>query len=136
MFLRFTPQEKRLFLFVIATFLLGSVIRYGHHLRTTHVAVQLDSLDRVFLARADSIEKTGNVRYADPAEVHMDTVKLNINKATIQELQALPGIGPVLAGRIVDARADSAFRQVESVLRVNGIGPKLFASIHDRICIE
>lgn len=51
--------------------------------------------------------------------------KLDINRATIQELQALPGIGGVLAQRVVEyRRAHGPFQTVEGLKNVKGIGPK------------
>jgi competence protein ComEA len=51
--------------------------------------------------------------------------RLDINRATTQELQTLPGIGEVLAQRVVEYRsAHGPFRTVEGLLKVKGIGPK------------
>ncbi|MCL6499729.1 MAG: helix-hairpin-helix domain-containing protein [Firmicutes bacterium] len=50
---------------------------------------------------------------------------VSVNLATAEELQRLPGIGPVLARRIVEDRArNGQYRQVEDLLRVKGIGRK------------
>jgi competence ComEA-like helix-hairpin-helix protein len=50
---------------------------------------------------------------------------LDINTAGAEALQSLPGIGPVLAGRIVAEReAHGPFRAPDDLLRVPGIGPK------------
>lgn len=50
--------------------------------------------------------------------------RVNLNRAGVAELDALPGIGPGLAQRIVDyRRAHGPFRRVEDLLRVPGIGP-------------
>lgn len=52
---------------------------------------------------------------------------IDLNRATASQLDALPGIGPVLAGRIVEQRArQGAFRSVDELLAVRGIGPRLF----------
>lgn len=53
--------------------------------------------------------------------------KININTATKEELEALPGIGPVMAGRIVRHRKISgAFRTVEELVVIRGISRRLF----------
>ena len=55
---------------------------------------------------------------------------LDLNAATAAELDALPGIGPVLAARIVEHRRQhGAFRSVEELLSVPGIGPRLLARL-------
>lgn len=58
------------------------------------------------------------------------TWKLDPNEATAQALEGLPRIGPTLARRIVDARADGRFRSAEDLRdRVRGIGPATLARI-------
>ena len=55
---------------------------------------------------------------------------LNLNVATAAELEALPGVGPVLAGRIVDWReANGPFPSVEILGEVTGIGDALLAQL-------
>lgn len=50
---------------------------------------------------------------------------LEINRATAAELELLPGVGPSLARRLVDARARAGgFRDERDLLRVRGLGPK------------
>lgn len=50
---------------------------------------------------------------------------VSLNLATAEELERLPGIGPVLARRIVEDRGrHGQYRRVEDLLRVKGIGPK------------
>ena len=62
---------------------------------------------------------------------------LNINTATIPELDELPGIGPVLAQRIVDYRTTyGGYKAVEELLKVNGIGDAKLMEILDLITVE
>ena len=62
---------------------------------------------------------------------------LDLNTATAEELTALPGIGEVLAGRIVAYREEvGAFTSVEELLQVDGIGEKRFEAIRDYITLE
>jgi competence protein ComEA len=50
---------------------------------------------------------------------------LDLNRATAQDLDALPGIGPALAQRIVDYRqAHGPFKKIEDLREVSGIGPQ------------
>ncbi|WP_455245997.1 ComEA family DNA-binding protein [Petrachloros mirabilis] len=63
--------------------------------------------------------------------------KLNLNVATEQEIESLPGIGPVLAGRIVEYRQSrGAFRNVGQLRHVKGIGKKKFDRIRTLISVS
>ena len=61
---------------------------------------------------------------------------LDINRATARELEGLPGIGPTLAGRIVDYRQrKGGFQSINELKLVPGIGPKRFAALKDMVTI-
>jgi competence protein ComEA len=63
--------------------------------------------------------------------------KININTASANELEALPGIGPTLAQRMVDHRlANGPFSRPEDIKKVKGIGDGIFAQIKDLIAVE
>ncbi|MEW5976814.1 MAG: helix-hairpin-helix domain-containing protein [Acidobacteriota bacterium] len=60
--------------------------------------------------------------------------RLNINRASVEELQTLPGIGPVLAGRIVEYRQKNPpFRKVEELLIIKGISKRKLEAIRSQI---
>jgi competence protein ComEA len=62
--------------------------------------------------------------------------KININTATIAELESLPRIGPKVAQRIIDYRTQNGpFKKVEDLMKVQGIGEKIFNQLKDRITI-
>ena len=59
-----------------------------------------------------------------------DSSLLDLNTATIYDLEELPEIGPVLAQRILDYReANGGFVSVEELKNVDGIGDKIFESV-------
>ena len=61
---------------------------------------------------------------------------VNINTASAEELQILKGIGPVTADKIVSYRESyGAFKTIEDLKEVNGIGEKTFADIKDDISV-
>ena len=65
-----------------------------------------------------------------------DTKKVNINTATAEQLQLIPGIGPVLAQKIVDHREENGpFQDVSELTNVDGIGPKTLQNIFKFITV-
>lgn len=59
---------------------------------------------------------------------------VNVNTASPEELETLPGIGEVLAQRIVEYReAHGPFKSPEDLLKIKGIGPKTLEKFRDRI---
>ena len=62
--------------------------------------------------------------------------KVDVNRAGVEELTSLPGIGPALAKRIVEYRQENGpFRSVDDLMAVKGIGPKLLGKIRDRVTV-
>jgi competence protein ComEA len=56
--------------------------------------------------------------------------RLSINRVSANELEDLPGIGPVLAARIVEYRNEKGgFKTLEELKEVKGVGAKLYARI-------
>lgn len=61
---------------------------------------------------------------------------VNINTASIEELKALPGIGDVLAGRIVDYRqTNGPFRTIDQLGEIKGISPKLVETLRPLVTV-
>lgn len=54
---------------------------------------------------------------------------IDINRASVEELQKLPGVGPALAKRIVEERGKKDFSSIDDLMRVSGIGSKTIARI-------
>lgn len=69
------------------------------------------------------------VRSATPVNPSPSTDKINLNTATQEQLEQLPGIGPTLARAIITAREQQTFTSVEDLKRVNGIGNKKLEAI-------
>jgi competence protein ComEA len=67
----------------------------------------------------------------------VETPHLNINTATVQELQLLPRVGPALAQRIVEFReSNGAFKSPEELMRVRGVGEKSYALLKPYLAVS
>jgi len=67
----------------------------------------------------------------EPEEEEHEEGKIDINHASQAQLETLPGIGPVLAQRIIEGRP---YATIEDIMDVSGIGPVTFEAIKDLIC--
>lgn len=62
--------------------------------------------------------------------------KININTASVSELQKLPQIGEVVAQRIIDHREKHGkFEKIEEIMKIKGIGEKTFLKLKDLITV-
>jgi len=62
--------------------------------------------------------------------------KVNLNTATLEQLQTLPGVGPAIAKSIAEYRTKvGKFSKIEDILNVKGIGEKKFQRMKDRLAI-
>ena len=84
----------------------------------------------VYAASRGSSSSRSTARSAPPR----NTGPIAINRASAKELEALDGIGPVLAERIIAYRnANGPFVTLEALLEVSGIGPAKFAQFKEKI---
>lgn len=59
--------------------------------------------------------------------------KVNLNEASQQELESLPGVGPKLAKQIIKARQQKPFTSLADLDKVPGVGPSLLEKLRDRV---
>lgn len=85
-----------------------------------------------------TVPKPGEAVAADvgaAAEAGVPGGKVNLNLATPAQLEELPGVGPVLAGRIVAHRQKGRFTSPRQLMEVSGFGPKKYESLKDQITV-
>jgi competence protein ComEA len=109
-------------------------------LSSINLARPLTDGERVYIPRRGEVPPAG-VAPPDPSGgggggSGNASAKVNINTASASELEQLPGIGEVIAQRIVDYRTQHGpFKTVRDLLKVEGIGEKKFESIQDHVTV-
>ena len=84
----------------------------------------------------ETIPVEGDTSSEGPQEVLVEK-SVNLNTATLEELDLLPGVGPAIAQRIIDYREqNSGFYDIEEIMEVSGIGEKTFAKLEAYITVE
>lgn len=128
-----TPAERRGAMVVVGLLALGAIQDLWRATRPLPTAlggrpgIVAPSADPASGPRADGVAP------GDGSPLRAGTL-LDLNRATAADLEALPGVGPVLAGRIVAHRErHGAFRHPDELLAVRGIGPRLLARLRDRV---
>src|SRR5262249_13574036 len=76
-----------------------------------------------------------NSRSGGKKEALTAGIVIDVNRATVADLQRLPGIGPVLAQRIIAERDKRPFSTIEDLRRVSGIGPKTLEKLRPYITV-
>jgi len=71
-----------------------------------------------------------------PAEAADAGGQIDVNRATAAELDALPGIGPVIAQRIVDYRAENGpFASVDALVDIQGISARMVEELRPLVTV-
>ncbi len=61
---------------------------------------------------------------------------VNLNTATVDQLESLPGVGPATAKRILEYRQKiGGFKKIEELMNVRGIGEKAFLRLKPRVTV-
>lgn len=103
-----TGREKKVLLAIAALILLGGVLRY--------------------------FSVAAKIPYAVADKPKIQSTPVNVNTAVVQELQALPGIGPSTAMLIVQYRVEhGAFKTTQDLRNVKGLGEKKLQALQGKI---
>ena len=109
--------------------------------KSVNLAQQLSDGVKLYIPFRNEVDKVGKVEEVDKGIVAGEQTsifsqetqgKININTASISQLDSLSGIGPAYAQRIIDSRP---FSKIEDIMNVTGIGEKTFEKIKDQISV-
>lgn len=93
-------------------------------------------------AKQEDLKDVNNTKDIENAEIKnentaKDSSKININTATLEELDKLPGVGEATANKIISHREENGqFKNIEDIKNVNGIGDKKFENMKELICVN
>jgi competence ComEA-like helix-hairpin-helix protein len=152
-------KEKIVLVFLLSAFLIGTILKYSDWKRP--VVFDYTNRDRQFedlaknsfteLGKAPAGEEkklraADIIKFADSLYYIKDdkrdkssltNIRVNINTALAGDLTGLPGIGAVIAERIIEYREiHGPYRKIEEIMNVKGIGDRKFESIKENIFIE
>jgi competence ComEA-like helix-hairpin-helix protein len=127
----FTPQERRIVVFLVAALLVGSAVS----LYRRHQSYGPSQISVTSQRPTDGDQGPDSTEWAK--EKSQPTEKVDINNATEKQLQSLPGIGSHLAQRIVEHRnVHGPFSSPQDITAVRGIGQKTLLRFCDLIICE
>jgi competence protein ComEA len=107
--------------------------RRGAALDALNLAAPLADGTQILVPRREASESAGSATSVDGGATPS---KVNINSASAVELEALPGIGEVIAQEILDYRtANGPFASVDDLLDVSGIGEVTLENIRDLVTV-
>lgn len=134
--LALTKTEQNIILFLSVTLLLGIGLKLFRTVGQQPEQYDYSVSDSIFAAR--SMVPEDSVKLASPKvrkeELHHG---ININTATQEQLESLPGIGATLARRIIEYRESvGRFRTIDELQQVKGISKKKLETIKPYISIQ
>jgi competence protein ComEA len=100
----------------------------GADLSTINLARVLNDGEQIY------VDSTAVNSFGQRVSKKVSSGPININRATLRQLDALDGIGPVIAGRIIEYRKkNGSFLTVDDLQKVSGIGAAKFAQIKAKV---
>lgn len=97
------------------------------------IEIQTASKEKIQASETEQVKRDSLPR----VEINPGSSLININTASLIELQKLTRVGPKTAQRIVDYRSENGnFQRIEDIQKVKGIGPKTFEKMKDQITVK
>ena len=130
--LALTPTERNVILFLTLTLVVGAAIRYYQESVPPNRQFDYTAVDSTFAVFQKHLA-SDSIRKEDGASSRV----ININMATKAELTSLPGIGDVLADRIIRQREEQGeFETISDLQKIKGISKKKFDRLKLLIAVQ
>jgi len=146
----FTKQELSIIIFLVLSLLVGTSVKmYRQNSDSKAIAQpaiveefsnkvrEIDSL-KVAEKKVQPSQKVEKKEvFIQPNKSGDTKIKIDINHASAAELQKIPKIGPVLAGKIIEYRSENGnFTSLDDLINVKGIGKKTLNKIRDYLILN
>ncbi len=134
--LALTTSERRVLQFLLAGFILGLGVKLARDVFASPAKFDYSATDSTFAALSaapggENEDQTGTL------DAELDAGPVRVNSASKGALMSLPGIGEVMAERIILERQDNGpFRSVEDLKRVRGIGSRRVEQLRPLVIID
>jgi comEA protein len=119
--------------------IVGMAISYVGNSRPVPRFAETSAAEETASPAADPEAAPASASAESPAETPagVPSLAVNLNTATAQQLELLPGIGPALAQRIIEERARRGlFKSVDDLDKVKGIGPRTLAKLRPLVRVD
>ncbi len=96
----------------------------------------LEDGQKIYIPSTDDSDSQASINGSSSSTASSSNQKVNINTATDEQLRTLSGVGPATAEKIINFRTkEGAFKSIEDLKNVDGIGDKTFEKLKDKICV-
>lgn len=143
-----TVRQRIIIIVLVNLILAGNLTNF--YIGKQRAVTLIEAADSTIDGQNDNPSNQANIEDIEPETVEIVTKALNpdgtehrleecnlihVNWDPLEKLEQLPGIGPVLAKRIIEQRHLGFFIEHEDLLKVSGIGPKKLEQIINLICL-